>query len=296
MPERLQFEIDIEDADERLDVFIARRCDYLSRMYLSRLISQGVCLVNGQVAPGGQHLKAGDRVEIELEKDAATAMRPEDIPLDVLYEDERLLVLIKPAGMLVHPTRGVKTGTLLNALAYHLNKARSVDDASQMTRPGLVHRLDRATSGLMVIAKDQRALSILARHFHERQVEKRYAALLRGHISTDELVIEARIGRDEEAWPKWQAREDGKAARTHLRVTERRSDQTLVELNPLTGRTNQLRIHCAHVGHPIVGDKWYGGADFADEPRLCLHATELAFHHPDGGRWMEFCAPMSFSS
>jgi 23S rRNA-/tRNA-specific pseudouridylate synthase len=148
----------------------------------------------------------------------------------------------------------------------------------------------------MVIAKDQKALSLLTRHFHERRVEKRYSALLCGRVSTDELMIEARIGRDEEAWPKWQAQEDGKTARTHVRVDERRNNETLVELNPLTGRTNQLRIHCAYVGHPIVGDEWYGGANFAGASRLCLHAAELAFHHPDGGRWMEFRAPTSFSS
>lgn len=296
MRERVQFEVAAGHADERLDVFIAGICDNLSRMYLSRLIAQGACLVNGEVSPGGQHLKAGDKVEIEIDKDAVTSMMPEDIPLEIVYEDERLLVVIKPAGMLVHPTRGVKTGTLLNALAYHLNNERAGDKAFSPIRPGLVHRLDRATSGLMVIAKDQRALSVLTRHFHERRVEKRYDALLCGLVSADELTIEARIGRQEEGWPRWQAQEDGKTARTQLRVIERRTNQTLVELNPLTGRTNQLRIHCAHIGHPIIGDEWYGSEIKTDEPRLCLHAARLAFHHPDGGRWMEFRSTLLFSS
>ncbi len=296
MKERLRFEVDQEHADQRLDAFLAERCGYVSRLYLSGLIVQGVCTINESVAPSGQHLKAGDRVEIELDKDAATAMTPERIPLEVIYEDERLLVLIKPAGMLVHPTRGVKTGTLLNALAYHLNDQKTDSKAASITRPGLVHRLDRATSGLMVIAKDQRALSILSRHFHQRRVEKRYHALLHGTVSQDELMIEARIGREEDAWPKWQATEQGRTAQTLLRVTERRINQTLVNLTPLTGRTNQLRIHCAHISHPIVGDEWYGGETENPQQRLCLHAAQLAFHHPDGGRWLEFHSPMLFNS
>ncbi|MGB8508965.1 MAG: RluA family pseudouridine synthase, partial [Pyrinomonadaceae bacterium] len=181
-----------------------------------------------------------------------------------------------------------------------------------VVRPGLVHRLDRATSGLMVVAKHQRALSILSRHFHARLVEKRYLALVRGSPAEDFCEISAPIGRDAEAHPKWRVMEDGKHAETRLRVLERRRDVTLVELEPVTGRTNQLRIHCAHAGHPIVGDEWYddggdgssvgdecGGAaeeESGDAPtaskRLCLHAARLAFHHPSGGDWMTFISPL----
>ncbi|HVG38030.1 MAG TPA: RluA family pseudouridine synthase [Pyrinomonadaceae bacterium] len=281
------------DDDQRLDEFLAARFASHSRMYLSRLVAENACAVNGLAAPAGYHLRIGDLVEIELDEDAATAMTPDAIPLEILYEDERLLVLVKPAGMLVHPTRGVKIGTLLNALAHHFKYSR-IDDQLTPIRPGLVHRLDRATSGLMVIAKDQRALSVLARHFHERRVEKLYRAVVRGIVAGDEHLIEVPIGRcDEEGvWPKWRALEDGgKSARTQLRVVGRRSGQTLVELTPITGRTNQLRIHCAHLGHPIAGDEWYGaGGD--DAARLCLHAARLAFHHPGGNRWLEFNSPL----
>jgi RluA family pseudouridine synthase len=156
-------------------------------------------------------------------------------------------------------------------------------------RPGLVHRLDCATSGLVVIAKTQQALSVLSRHFHERRVEKKYLAVLANRVAADELTISAPIGRDPAAQPKWNVMEDGRAAETHLRVLERRSDRTLVEFTPLTGRTNQLRIHSKHIGHPIIGDEWYGEAG---AKRLCLHAANLNFYHPAGAGWLKFESPM----
>jgi 23S rRNA pseudouridine1911/1915/1917 synthase len=254
-------------------------------------------------------------------------MTPEPLPLDIVFEDEHLLVVSKPAGMLVHPTRGVKTGTLANALAYHLNRfwisdfgrrieeptldsrtqqreqspESSVGDSESLNpkseiqnpksfvRPGLVHRLDRATSGLLVVAKTQRALSQLSQHFQRRLVEKRYLAVLHGSVADDQLTIEAPIGHEPEAQPKWSAMEGGKPAETRLRVLERRGGLTFVELEPVTGRTNQLRIHCSHVGHPVVGDEWYAPRGFA---RLCLHAARLAFHHPETNEWVSFASPL----
>ncbi|MEJ7711211.1 MAG: RluA family pseudouridine synthase [Pyrinomonadaceae bacterium] len=210
------------------------------------------------------------------------------MPLAIIHEDDDLLVVVKAQGMLVHPTRGVKSGTLLNALVYHLNRDLIQRANFEVAlRPGLVHRLDKATSGLMVIAKNQRALSILSRHFHLRLVEKKYTALVRGCVATDEMLINEPIGRQEEGWPKWRVLKTGKAAETHLRVIERRELSTLLELEPRTGRTNQLRIHCSAVGHPIVGDDIYGDGE-ASSPRLCLHAAHLAFHHPANGEWLEF--------
>lgn len=175
--------------------------------------------------------------------------------------------------MLVHPTLGVKSGTLLNALTYHLNKNQD----ENFIRPGLVHRLDRATSGLMVIAKTQLALSRLSNHFRRKLVKKIYLAVVDGVIVKNKLKISVPIGRDETTQPRWRVIENGKEAETHLRVLERKEDLTLVELTPITGRTNQLRIHCAYIGHPIVGDDWYGGSMFK---RLCLHAARLSFFHP----------------
>jgi 23S rRNA pseudouridine1911/1915/1917 synthase len=243
-------------------------------------------------------------------------MTPERAPLEIVHEDEQIVVVVKPAGQLMHPTRGVKRGTLANALAYHLNRfwiedfgmridesdavfnrqpevqdARSENPQSEFRnpksfiRPGLVHRLDRDTSGLLVVAKTRAALSRLSQHFQRRLVEKRYAAVVAGRVEQEELTINAPIGRDDDARPQWRVEESGKCAETRLRVVERRAARTLVELEPVTGRTNQLRIHCAHAGHAIVGDRFYSGEPHT---RLCLHASRLAFRHPATNVWTEF--------
>lgn len=292
-------------AGQRLDVYLAERLPQLSRLRIARLLAEGGCSIDGQARHGGYHVRAGDEINIELPTDPTPgAMTPEELPLEIVYEDDQLLVIDKPAGMLVHPTRGVKSGTLANALAYYLNRERiekhgplaaaiNVQMESSLPeafiRPGLVHRLDRATSGLVVVAKTQRALSLLSRHVHRRLMEKHYLALLHGVVRDERIIIEAPIGREEEAEPKWGVREGGKPAETRLKVLKVSGRFTLVELEPVTGRTNQLRIHCAHLKHPIVGDEWYG----SDAPvRLCLHAARLAFNHPSGNRWMDFTSPL----
>ena len=283
--ETFQFPVEGGEAGARLDAFLAARLPALSRMRIASLVAAGACSVNGEAAHSGLKLRPGDSVEIAFDETAAGgAMTPEPIPLALLHEDEDLLVVDKPAGMLVHPTRSVKTGTLANALAYHLNR-----DSQTAVRPGLPHRLDRATSGLMVVAKNQRALSVLSGHFHRRLVEKRYLALVHGRVLADAMTISAPVGRVEGVWPKWRVTEEGRPAESKLRVVARRASVTLVELEPVTGRTNQLRIHCAHAGHAIVGDGWYGSGV---ESRLCLHAARLAFNHPAGGRRMEFASEL----
>ena len=303
MPNIHSFRCDDASASQRLDEFLAARFAGLSRMRLARVVEAGACAVNGTQGAAGQKLSVGDLVEVVLDSEEPTAMTPEALPLQIVYEDDELLVVDKPAGMLVHPTRAIKTGTLANALAYHVNRLRNRGDNDLLSpnqqsfiRPGLVHRLDRATSGLLVVAKTQRALSILSRHFHHRQVEKRYLALLDGRVAADECEIDAPIGRDAEARPQWRVLATGRPAQTRLRVLERGNAATLVELEPVTGRTNQLRIHCAHAGHAIVGDEWYASEHNKVEQtratRLCLHAARLAFHHPSGGRWLEFTSPL----
>ncbi|HEV8483424.1 MAG TPA: RluA family pseudouridine synthase [Blastocatellia bacterium] len=317
------FRITPEESGRRLDAFLASRLGSLSRMRLADLLEKGACLVNQTAAAAGYHVASGDLIEVTFDHSTPTAMSPEPIDLEIIHEDPHLLVVMKPAGMLVHPTRGVKTGTLANALAWHLNRShlesggRPIDpqddhfsnllDAPSVIRPGLVHRLDRATSGLMVIAKTQRALTILSRHFHRRLVEKRYLALLQGNVTEDSFEIVAPIGRDADQRPRWRVMENGRHAHTRIEVRRRNREVTLVELEPVTGRTNQLRIHCATVGHPVVGDDLYGdcavngrdatplpeGSNPVGDPgtsysRLCLHAWRLAFHHPVGGAWMEF--------
>lgn len=303
-------------------------------MRIANLIEAGACLVNGAVGRAGYRILTGDSIEVSFDDGAPTAMSPEPIPLEIISEDEHLIVVVKPAGMLVHPTMSVKTGTLANALAYHLNRPRiedggwKIEDLARelgesissrssklnpqpVIRPGIVHRLDRATSGLMVIAKTQRALTVLSRHFRKRLVEKRYLAWVRGIVEDEAGLISAPIGRDPDERPRWRVIESGKPAETRFRVLERMRRVTLLELEPVTGRTNQLRIHCAHIAHPIIGDEMHENFELrisncgletktlSEAPqssvrspqfeiRLCLHAWRLAFHHPASGEWLEF--------
>ena len=304
MERATQFLVGEESAGRRLDEFLAARLFGLSRMHIASLLARGGGAVNGEAAGAGRRLSAGDVVEVESAGAVPNSMTPEPTPLEIVYEDEHLLVVVKPAGVLVHPTLGVKRGTLANALVYHLNRASTEEgaveeggDASDLqtanapprpfVRPGLVHRLDRDTSGLLAVAKTQAALSRLSQHFQRRLVEKRYLAVVGGLVRGEALTIDAPIGRDEGARPRWGVLEAGRAAETRLRVIERRGRRTLVELEPVTGRTNQLRIHCAHAGHPVVGDSLYGGEGHT---RLCLHAARLALRHPATNEWVEFAS------
>jgi 23S rRNA pseudouridine1911/1915/1917 synthase len=300
MNKHFQFRITPEDARQRLDVFLASRIGELSRMRIANLLAAGACSVNQQPERAGYHIAVDDLIEMTLDDTISTSMSAENIALEILHEDEQIIILVKPSGMLVHPNRNTKSGTLANALAYHLNRQSAPPQS--VVRPGLVHRLDRATSGLMVVAKTQKALSILTKHFHKRLVKKLYLAVVEGGLKEDYGYIIAPIGQDETQQPPRWVMEDGKYAETGFRVIERRQGATLVELEPVTGRTNQLRIHCAYIGHPILGDAMYGsksgvgsqesGVQTPDFTRLCLHAARLEFHHPAGGQWMQFHAPL----
>ena len=293
-------------------------------MRIANLIEAGACVVNGATGRAGYRIAEGDAIEMSFEEGPPTSMLPEPIPLTIVHEDDHLIVVVKPAGMLVHPTMSVKSGTLANALAYHLNRSRidntestvdhrsSIFDPQPAMRPGLVHRLDRATSGLMAVAKTARALTVLSRHFRKRLVEKRYLALVHGSLDQESGTISAPIGRDPNLQPHWRVIQDGRFAETRFKVIERLERATLLELEPVTGRTNQLRIHCAHMGHPMVGDEMHRNSESrisnlevnADaqseqspirnsqfETRLCLHACTLAFHHPASGDWMSYSSP-----
>lgn len=283
---RLSFQVSPEDNKSRLDDFLFSKMTTLSKMYLRELVKRGSCEVNGEVENIGYKLRANDFIEVEADLSRGTAMQPEDIPLDIVFEDEWIVAVDKPAGMLVHPTHRDKNGTLLNALAFYLNRA----SRNGFIRPGLIHRLDRETSGLIVIAKTIRAHQTLARQFMKKLVSKKYLARIEGSLIRDEGVIETSIGRYAEL-KYWDVKPDGKHAVTRFKVRERLADSTVVELEPVTGRTNQLRIHCASIGHPIVGDVRRGGREFE---RLCLHAYSLAFAHPHDHRPMEFESPSTF--
>jgi 23S rRNA pseudouridine1911/1915/1917 synthase len=299
----LQFEVNDHHRGERLDMFLARRLGAISRMKIRSLILEGNCRLNGEATHAGRPLKAGDQIRVVMDSAPPTAMNPEHLPLNIVFEDDDLIVVDKAAGMLVHPTKGVKGGTLANALVYHLNRhliehgiqgtvfdTSAVNEEHSVVRPGLVHRLDKATSGLIVVAKNQRALSILSRHVHHKLIDKSYRALVHGRVQEDNYVIDAPIGQVEGGPPHWNVVYGGKAAESRLRVLQRGERSTLVELVPVTGRTNQLRIHCSHLGHPIVGDPWYAGE--VNGGRLCLHAARLGFHHPSGGDWKVFDSPL----
>lgn len=289
----LQFEVETGLGRIRLDDFLFSRLNDLSRMYLRELVKTNRVLVNGEFANTGVRLRSSDFIEVEADLSCGTSMRPEAIPLDIVYEDDAILVVNKSAGMLVHPTHRDKNGTLLNALVYHLNCSDgisptvafpSVRPSAARIRPGLVHRLDRETSGLIVVAKTVKVHRRLAMDFMRRRVEKRYLALVEGIVRDDEGMISAPIGRFAEQ-KHWGIKPDGKISETRFVVKRRDANSTLLELEPVTGRTNQLRIHCAHIGHPIVGDIRRGGREFV---RLCLHANRIAFRHPLLKEQMEF--------
>ena len=299
MSERYEFQIGEADAKKRLGEFLFGRFFHLSKMYLREALKNGKCEVNGTLENLGYRLRKNDFLELELDFGERQIIEPEEISLEIIFEDSELLIVNKSAGMLVHPTKRIRTGTLLNALTYYLNEkkiaqrrkeadAQAETDLSKLNfsfdRAGLVHRLDRQTSGLMIVAKNAHSHKILAGHFKRKLVEKRYFAVVEGIIENDEGEIDAPIGRFAEE-RVWNIKADGKSAMTNFWVKQRFTDSTLLELEPVTGRTNQLRIHLAHIGHPIFGDTKYGGREFE---RLCLHAYKLNFWHPNGNRKLEF--------
>lgn len=282
MLERFEFQILPKDHKKRLDDFLFNAFPHLSRMYLRELVRDEKCEVNGRFENRGYVLKAKDFIEIEINPKRQTSLQPEPIPIEIIFEDSQILVVNKPSGMLVHPTVGVRTGTLLNALAYYLNLSKN--EAEDFRRAGLIHRLDKDTSGLILISKTLRSHRVLSGHFKRKLVEKRYVALVEGRVKKDAGTIVEPIGRFEKD-RVWNIKKDGKHAISNFWVKGRFEDKTLLDLEPVTGRTNQLRIHLAHIGHPILGDKKYGGRDFT---RLCLHAYKLKFHHPSDGQILEF--------
>lgn len=293
-PDRLSYEFIAADR-ARLDEFIAVELPKVSLTRIRRLISDGDALVNGAAAVKGLRLAPGDKVTVKIFAADKSSATPEPIPLEILFEDDHLIVVNKQTGLLSHPSNREKSGTLMNALAFHF-----WESSGSAIRPGLVHRLDRDTSGVMVIAKTPRAMRTLSRHFRERWVTKRYSALVSGRIEQDKGEIDAPIGCDPKTWPHWRVMTDGggdaKSAKTLYQVKKRFAAHTLLEMEPLTGRTHQLRIHCNLIGHPILGDPIYAStADpLVKELRIkhhLLHAGHLGFKHPATGQPLIFDAP-----
>ncbi|HET6489286.1 MAG TPA: RluA family pseudouridine synthase [Syntrophales bacterium] len=285
----------------RLDVFLSQTDKDLSRSQAKRLIEEGDVLVEGKSARGSRLLKLGETVSLHKPPPVSPEIVPEDIPLDILYEDDSLIVVDKPPGMVVHPAAGNYGGTLVNALQFH---CRDLSGIGGVMRPGIVHRLDKGTSGLMVVAKSDEAHRHLSEQFKNRQVSKQYTALVHGNLRQDEGVVDAPVGRHPVERKKMSTKSRrGKEAITRWRVLERFGDFTLVEAKIDTGRTHQIRVHLSSLGHPVVGDSVYGGSKRTVETpemravvkkltRQALHAGRLSFAHPVTGQEMTFESPL----
>lgn len=276
---------------ERLDVFLARMDETLSRSRVQRLIADGHVMVDGKTPKASQRLSEGATVAVEMPEPDATDILPEQIPLDILYEDEDVIVVNKARGMVVHPAAGVSRGTLVNALLAHCKDLSGINGA---LRPGIVHRLDKDTSGVMIAAKNDAAHRSLAEQIQQKTAKRVYWAILTGNIAEEEGVIHGAIGRNPKDRQKMAVvRENGKDATTKFRVLERFGTYTLVECRLMTGRTHQIRVHMAYIGHPVVGDPKYGAkkCPFSIEGQA-LHSKTLMFTHPRTGERMEFEAPL----
>ena len=277
-----------ETKGERLDRFLAERCADLSRTRIKRLIVDGDVTVDGNVQNAGFRLRPGQTVAISVPEPAPTSMLPQRIPLDVIYDDDELLVVDKPAGMPVHPGAGHPDSTLVNAL---LGMYPSIGSVGGAARPGLVHRLDKDTSGLIVVSRTDRAHESLTAQFKKRSVGKTYLALVVGALTPPEAVIEAPIARDPNDRKKMAIVENGRQSTTQYKTIANFRGCTYAEALPKTGRTHQIRIHFASIGNPVVSDTLYGRPD----PRLTrhfLHAARLEFHHPATGHRVKFHSPL----
>ncbi len=289
------FIVDKEHDHLRVDVFLTKHLPTkTSRSLIQKLITAGHVKINNVVSKAKQKVATGDTVTAILDLPELEEPAAENIPLDIFYEDEDLIVVNKPSGLTVHPAPGHFTGTLVNALVYHF---KNLSNVNHRLRPGIVHRLDMETSGLLVVAKNNETHVELARQFEERLVSKRYAALVEGIIEFDEGMIDAAIARHPRQRDKKYVafyETNAKEAKTFYRVLKRFKNSTLVALFPRTGRTHQLRVHMAHLGHSILGDDKYGKK--TSFPRLALHAQSLGFIHPTTQQYIEFsaCVPPSF--
>lgn len=277
-------ELIIKESGIRLDKALADLTE-LSRSQANEAIKNGNILVNGKAVKAKYSVKEGDLVTYDLPEPEVLEYEAEDIPLDIVYEDDDVAVVNKPQGMVVHPSVGHTSGTLVNALMYHIHDLSSING---VVRPGIVHRIDKDTSGLLMIAKNDRSHQALAEELKDKKSLRKYLAIVHGNISNDRGVIEAPIGRSEKDRKKQAVTAKGKPAVTHFKVLERFGNYTLVELTLETGRTHQIRVHMAYIGHPVAGDPLYAPRKTLKGNGQFLHAQTLGFTHPTTGESLRF--------
>ena len=292
-----------EEAGKRLDAFLASQLRDTSRTRIQRAIEDGDVLVNDRAVKPSYKLRAGDQIDIDFPEPPPVEILAEPIPLHIIYEDDDLIVVDKPAGMIVHPGAGIESGTLANALVYHFNE---LSGSAGRIRPGIVHRIDKDTSGLLVVAKNDAAHTRISEQFHDRKVFKMYVALVYGRVSQSLGDIEANIGRSPHNRTRMAVLKGGagRYAHTLFQVVDQYTEFSLLRVQIKTGRTHQIRVHLSHIGHPVVSDTLYGmgrdntvqNAQMKKQVRILgrhfLHAAQLEFHHPTTGELLKFDSPL----
>ena len=291
--EQREFIVEAEAAGQRIDRFLSGEDTGLSRSALQALVADGHVLCNGRLVAKSLKLKAGDTIVLEIPDAKPIEAVPQDIPLEIVYEDEHLLVVNKPKGMVVHPAPGHYSGTLVNALMYHCGNELS--GINGVMRPGIVHRIDMDTTGSLIICKNDMAHQCIAEQLKEHSIKRVYYAIVHGNIKEDHGTVNAAIGRHPIDRKKMSTKcKQGKHAVTHYTVIERFGDYTFIQCELETGRTHQIRVHMASIGHPLLGDAIYGPAKcpFKNLQGQTLHAKILGIIHPRTGEYMEFDAPL----
>lgn len=289
--ENYLFEIQ-ENQQMRLDKYLAEQFPEQTRSYLQKLIKEGQVLVNGKTVKSGYQLSKGDEVSVTIPEPKELDVEPQKMELDIVYEDEDVILINKPKGMVVHPAPGHTTDTLVNGLLYHCKD--NLSGINGVARPGIVHRIDRDTTGILIVCKNDMAHNSIAAQLKEHSINRRYRALVHGNLKEDTGTVEGPIGRHPVDRKKMAINErNGKPAVTHYTVLERFGNYTLIECKLETGRTHQIRVHMTSIGHPLVGDEVYGPAKCPFKLQgQCLHAMVLGFVHPRTGEYMEFSADL----
>jgi 23S rRNA pseudouridine1911/1915/1917 synthase len=301
-PQHFRFEVSTDDSGMRLDKYLAAHLPALSRSQLQRLIQEGQVVIAHAPVTASYRVRAGDIITLDVPPPRPARPGAEALALQIVYEDDALLVIDKPPGLVVHPAPGHASGTLVNALLFHCQTLSGVGGEE---RPGIVHRLDKDTSGLLLVAKHDRSHRHLSAQLQARQLQRRYVALVRGRLPALQGTIDAPIGRHPQHRQKMAVvTRDGRAARTHYQVLDAWGPCSVLRLALETGRTHQIRVHLAHIGHPVIGDplygpgllRWPGHASLEQAlgafPRQALHAAQIRFQHPDNEAWFAFTSPL----